>query len=85
MKPLVLMIIPVYQVHKIISGAFCSAAAITSLPIEIVAITDDYQDRAGNLVRRYTCSDSRIVMPNSGRCTVYNTGIAHANEAMGCF
>jgi len=74
-KPLVSVIIPVYNGEKYLAEAIESVLAQTYRPIEIIIIDDGSTDGSANIAKRYTPPVRYYFQPNSGLSAAQNQGI----------
>lgn len=78
MKPLISVIIPVYNVEKYIDRCLKSVMLQTYPSMEIILIDDGSVDKSGIICDQYALTDSRIHVihqMNSGQSSARNTGI----------
>lgn len=76
------VIIPIYNVEKYVEKCIESVMNQTLLDIEIICIDDGSTDDSGNIVDRYSKSDSRIKVihkKNTGYGSTINLGISEAS------
>lgn len=81
-KPILSVIIPVYNVEKYLAKCIDSVLAQGINEIEIILINDGSKDSSGEIADRYASSDARIKsfhVPNSGSGKARNYGLDHAN------
>lgn len=80
-KPLVSIIIPVYNTENYVRVAIESVLSQSYKNIELILVDDGSTDRSGEICDDYGKRDSRIRIihqENSGVACARNTGIAHA-------
>lgn len=81
MKPLVSIVVPVYNVEKYLQRCVNSLTGQTLHEIEIILVDDGSTDASGEIVETCAASDSRIRTlhkPNGGLASARNAGIAVA-------
>ena len=81
MKPLISIIIPVYNAEKTLERCIDSALAQSFRDYEIILVDDGSKDGSDKLCDRYAALDSRICVihqVNSGVSVARNVGIEHA-------
>lgn len=76
MKPLVSIIIPIYNVEKYIDDCLKSVVNQTFRNIEIILVNDGTKDNSMQIVKRYAESDGRIKVINK-----INGGLSSARNA----
>ncbi|MBQ8994539.1 MAG: glycosyltransferase family 2 protein [Oscillospiraceae bacterium] len=87
MKPLVSIVIPVYNVEKYIDQCLQSAINQTMEAIEIICIDDGSTDRSGEILDRYAEKDARIKVihqKNGGYGKAMNAGLREAKGEFFC-
>jgi glycosyltransferase involved in cell wall biosynthesis len=80
-KPIISIIVPVYNVEKYINRCIESILAQTFSNFELILINDGSIDKSGTFCEYYAKEDSRIKVihiNNGGVSNARNTGIAHA-------
>ena len=81
-KPLVSVLVPVYNVEKYLSECLESIMAQTMINIEIICVNDGSTDRSLAILEKYRELDSRIIIiskVNGGLPSARNVGIEHAS------
>lgn len=81
MKPVVSVIIPLYNAAPFIGEALDSVLASTYRPLEVVVVDDGSTDGSLHIVQQYAASHSEVRVlsqPNSGVSAARNTAIRHA-------
>ncbi|MDO5539784.1 MAG: glycosyltransferase [Eubacteriales bacterium] len=81
-KPLVSVVIPVYNVELYLEECLDSIVNQTLRQIEIICVNDGSADTSGDILMRYAQNDQRIaiyVQENRGQSAARNEGIRHAN------
>lgn len=79
-KPLVSVIVPVYNVEKYLPRCLDSIVGQTYPNLEILLINDGSRDGSGEICRRYAQRDSRIrlfTQENQGMSVARNVGLDH--------
>jgi glycosyltransferase involved in cell wall biosynthesis len=84
-RPLVSIIVPVYNGEKYISLAIESILSQTYRPIEVIAINDGSTDSTAECLEAFSPSISIFEQPNQGLPAALNTGLAHATGEMVAF
>ena len=82
-KPLISIIVPIYNVEKYLSRCLDSILAQTFTDFEIIAIDDGSPDNCGKILDEYSQKDKRIKVihkENGGVSSARNAGL---DEAMG--
>ncbi|NPC93237.1 glycosyltransferase family 2 protein [Bacillus sp. WMMC1349] len=82
MKPIVSIIIPVYNGEKYLRNCLNSVVRQTLSSIEVLVVDDGSTDSTHNIIRNFTAADSRIVpiyQSNQGPATARNNAIKQAN------
>ena len=77
-KPLISVIVPIYQVEKYLEQCLDSILNQTYRNLEIILIDDGSPDRCGDICDRYASLDSRIKVihqPNAGLSAARNAGM----------
>lgn len=80
-KPLVSVIVPVYNAEKYIKRCIESILNQTCNDLELILIDDGSPDNCGAICDEYATKDSRIKVfhqNNGGVCAARNTGLDHA-------
>ena len=81
MKPLISVIIPVYNNEKYLCECLDSIIAQTYRNIQIITVDDGSTDASGKILDQYADKDKRIEVyhiQNSGVSTARNIGLKHA-------
>jgi glycosyltransferase involved in cell wall biosynthesis len=78
MKPLVSVILAVYNGEKYLSEAIESVLVQTYAPLEIIVIDDGSQDRTSHIAKRYGSKIRYIDQENRGQPAAQNRGIQMA-------
>lgn len=81
-KPLISIIIPVYNVEKYIEKCLTSIMNQTYKNIEIIIINDGSTDKSLNVLKKVSCHDNRINIidiENNGVSNARNLGIENSN------
>ncbi len=81
-KPLISVVIPVYNVESYLRRCLDTVLAQTYQNIEIIIVDDGSTDSSGRICREYASKDSRIVVirqENGGLSSARNTGIHYAH------
>ena len=81
MKPLVSIVIPVYNAEKFLSECLESVCAQTLKDIEIICVNDGSTDGSAEIVSEFASRDKRIhviTQSNAGENAARNSGIAAA-------
>ncbi|WP_078545742.1 glycosyltransferase [Litchfieldia alkalitelluris] len=84
MKPLVSIIVPIYNVEKYISRCFSSLMSQTLKDIEIIAVNDGSTDRSLSILKILAEKDRRIKIidkNNGGVSSARNEGLRNASGA----
>ena len=87
-RPLVSLVIPVYNAELYLEELFASILSQTYENIEIVCVNDGSKDGSLGLLRKYESADDRIVVvdnPNSGAAATRNVGVEIATGEYLCF
>jgi glycosyltransferase involved in cell wall biosynthesis len=83
LRPLVSVVIPVYNVEKYLAKCVDSVLTQTYTNIEIIFVNDCSTDNSADILNVYAIKDARIKIlthdKNQGLSCTRNTGIAHAN------
>jgi glycosyltransferase involved in cell wall biosynthesis len=82
MKPLISVIIPVYNTEEYLSECLNSVLNQTLSNIEIICINDGSADKSLDILNQYAQSDKRIILfsqQNKGPATARNLGINNAS------
>ena len=82
MKPLISIIIPVYNVEKYLDKCMQSVLAQTYENFEVILVDDGSIDCSGEICDRYVEKDGRVTAyhkPNGGLSDARNFGVEHAN------
>ena len=80
-KPLVSVVIPVYNVEKYLSECLDSVIGQTLREIEIICVNDGSTDSSAAIAEEYVRKDSRVKLisqPNGGLSAARNTGMKAA-------
>ncbi|MCL2057170.1 MAG: glycosyltransferase [Oscillospiraceae bacterium] len=77
MKPLVTIVIPVYNGESYLKEAINSALAQTYEPIEVIIVNDGSTDRTGEIALSYGDKIRYFAKGNGGVSTALNLGIAN--------
>ena len=88
MKPLVSVIIPVYNTERYLRGCLESVCAQTYRELEILLVDDGSPDDSGAICDEYAARDARIRVlhqKNSGVCAARNAGLQMATGNYVCF
>lgn len=81
-KPLISIIVPVYNVEKYLKKCIESILSQTYQNIEIILVDDGSEDNSGAICDQYAAEDARIVVihkKNGGLSTARNAGIDRSN------
>lgn len=82
MKPLISLVIPVYNVERFIPKCMETVLTQTYENYEVILVDDGSTDSSGRLCDEYAARDSRVKVyhkPNGGLSDARNFGIQHAN------
>lgn len=82
MKPLISLVIPVYNVEKYFAKCMDSVLAQTYDNFEVVLVDDGSTDNSGKMCDEYAYKDRRVIVyhkPNGGLSEARNYGVQHAN------
>ncbi len=77
-RPLISVIVPIYQVEKYLEQCLDSILNQTYRQLEIILVDDGSPDRCGEICDRYASQDSRIKVihqPNAGLSAARNAGM----------
>jgi glycosyltransferase involved in cell wall biosynthesis len=80
-KPLVSIIIPIYNAEKYMSRCLDSCSAQTYGNIEVLMVNDGSNDESEKICRKYSLNDKRFILltqENKGVSEARNNGILHA-------
>ena len=77
-RPLVSVIIPVYNGERYLAEAIESALAQTYRPIEVIVLDDGSTDGSGDVAKRFTSPVRYHFQPNAGLGAARNKGISLA-------
>lgn len=80
-RPLISVIVPVYNVEKYLPKCLESLSKQTFFPFEIICINDGSTDHCLKILRQYAAKDKRIHIINQnnrGLSAARNTGLSHA-------
>ena len=81
-KPLISIVVPVYNVERYMERCFDALKNQTYKNIEIIAVDDGSEDRSGSICDRYASEDDRfkvIHRQNGGLSAARNSGIKRAS------
>lgn len=81
MKPLISILIPVYNVEKYLERCLTSVCAQTIQNVEIVIVNDGSTDNSGKIIEQFISKDHRIKVihqENQGQSGARNTAISNA-------
>jgi len=81
-RPLVSVIVPVYNSERFLREALDSALAQTYRPIEVVAVNDGSTDGSARILEDYGDRITVVHQPNAGRAAELARG---ARLAPGCY
>lgn len=87
-KPLISVVIPVYNVEKQLSKCVDSILQQTYTHFELLLVNDGSKDTSGNICDTYAQKDSRIRVihkKNGGASSARNKGIEHSSGEYICF
>ena len=87
-KPLVSIIIPVYNVEKYLPQCLDSVLTQTYTNIEVICVNDGSTDNSFNILQKAASLDNRlriIDIPNSGVSNARNVSLSEANGEWGMF
>jgi len=84
-RPLVSIIVPVYNGERYLAEAIESALAQTYRPIEIIVVDDGSTDRTADVARTFSETVRYYYQPNSGSGAARNTGIQKARGSFLAF
>ena len=84
-KPLVSVIIPVYNREKYLAEAIESVLAQTYRPIEVIVVDDGSTDGSADIAKRFGSPVRYYFQPNSGAGAARNRGIAVARGSFLAF
>lgn len=59
-KPVISIIIPVYNLEKLVENTLCSVAAQTCENIEIIAVNDGSKDKSGEILDNFALKEPRL-------------------------
>lgn len=79
-KPLVSIIVPVYNVEKYLEKCLDTLIGQTLKNIEIICVNDGSTDNCGEILYKYSQRDSRIIVvkqENHGLSAARNTGMSY--------
>lgn len=80
-KPLISVIVPMYNCEKYIAKCIGSLSAQTYDNLEIIIVDDGSEDGGGKICREYALKDNRICyirQENKGASAARNIGLSHA-------
>lgn len=80
-RPLISIVVPVYNVERYMERCFDAIKAQTYKNIEVIAVDDGSEDRSGSICDRYASEDERFIVvhqKNGGLSAARNTGIKRA-------
>ena len=81
MKPLISVIIPVYNEARTLERCLRSVCAQSYSNLEIICVNDGSTDNSGEILNKYAAQDSRmkiITQPNKGQAAARNAGLEQA-------
>lgn len=81
LKPLVSVIVPIYNMEKYLAQSLDSLVCQTYRNLEIILVNDGSVDSSLKIAKDYECKDKRIVVvskPNGGLSSARNCGLRHA-------
>ena len=87
-KPLVSIVVPVYNSERYLDTLLDSLQGQTYRELEIICVNDGSRDGSLEILRKRSGSDSRIVVidkENSGAASTRNVGIGHVSGTYMCF
>ena len=84
-KPLVSVIIPVYNAERYLAEAIESVLAQTYRPIEVIIVDDGSTDSSADIAKRYNSLVRYFFQPNSGLAAARNKGISQAKGSFFAF
>ncbi|WP_089187728.1 glycosyltransferase family 2 protein [Campylobacter sputorum] len=82
MKPLISIIVPVYNVEKFLKTSLKSLINQTYTNIEILVVNDGSSDKSGEICDEFAKKDSRIRVfhqKNCGQASARNLALNHTN------
>lgn len=77
-RPLVSVIVPVYNAERYLAEALESLFAQTYRPVEIIAVDDGSTDGSADLLTEYSDRIVTLRQPNAGPAAARNAGLARA-------
>lgn len=77
MKPILSIIMPVYNAEKVVGKAIESVISQTRKDIEIVIVNDGSKDSSGKIIERFVAEDSRVIYVNKEK----NAGLSAARNS----
>lgn len=87
-KPLVSIVMPVYNAELYLDESIGSLLAQTYKKLEIICVNDGSTDCSLEVLRRYAAEDSRVIVvdrENSGAGSTRNAGMEYVNGKYMCF
>ena len=84
-KPLISVIIPVYNCERYLPEAIESVLAQTYRPIEIIVVDDGSTDNSGSIAKGFGAKVRYYFQPNSGVSAALNQGIESAKGSFFAF
>ncbi|WP_353067107.1 glycosyltransferase family 2 protein [Arcanobacterium hippocoleae] len=87
-KPLVSIVVPVYNSANFLPDLFASLRTQTYHNLEIICVNDGSQDHSLDILQKYAAADSRIIVVdkhNTGAAKTRNVGMMVAAGKYLCF
>ena len=84
-RPLVSVIIPVYNAEKYLMSTINSVLGQTYEPLEIIAVNDGSKDKSLEILQSYGRQIKVIDQTNSGQAAARNRGVAHSRGELVAF